>query len=86
MDNGCKTYQQATQEMVWLGTQSRSIDVIHAVADPEVGARGGGGAPPLFLDQTEVRMPKKSFLESVPPSPHRRHYIKVWIRHWHVPI
>lgn len=47
MDNGCKTYQQATQEMVWLGTQSKSIDVIHAVADPEVGARGG--RPSLIL-------------------------------------
>ena len=33
MDNGCKTYQQATLEMVWLGTQCRSIDVIYAVVD-----------------------------------------------------
>ena len=31
MDNGCKTYQQATLEMVWLRTQCRSIDVIYAV-------------------------------------------------------
>ena len=40
MDNGCKTYQQATLEMVWLGTQCGSIDVIHAVADPEEGPVG----------------------------------------------
>ena len=23
MDNGCKTYEQATLEMIWLGTQRR---------------------------------------------------------------
>ena len=50
MDNGCKTNQQATLEMVWLGTQCGSIDVIHAVADPETEARRGkkrfGGSPP----------------------------------------
>lgn len=45
MDNVCKTYQQATLEMVWLGTQSRSIDDIHAVVDPEEGT-GGPARPP----------------------------------------
>lgn len=44
MDNGCKTYQHATLEMVWLGTQSRSINVIHAVPDPEE-APGGPSSP-----------------------------------------
>ena len=44
MNNCCKTYQQATLEMLWLGTQSRSIDVIHAVADQEEGPEGP--APP----------------------------------------
>ena len=42
MDNGCKTYQQATLEMVWLGTQCRSIDVIYAVVDQKIFF----GAPP----------------------------------------
>ena len=31
------------------------------------GARGGGGRPPIFLDQTGVRGPKKYFLEPAPP-------------------
>ena len=43
MDNGCKTYQQATLEMVWLGTQCRSIDVIYAVVDQK---NFFGGPPP----------------------------------------
>ena len=43
MDNGCKTYQQATLEMVWLGTQCRSIDVIYAVVDQK---NFLGGPPP----------------------------------------
>ena len=42
MDNGCKTYQQATLEMVWLATQCRSIDVIYAVVDQKIFF----GAPP----------------------------------------
>ena len=51
MDNGCKTYQHATLEMVWLGTQSRSINVIHAVPDPdlEMGAGWRGGTPPKIF-------------------------------------
>ena len=43
MDNGCKTYQQATLEMVWLGTQCPSIDVIYAVVDQK---NFFGGPPP----------------------------------------
>ena len=46
MDNGCKTYQQATLEMVWLGTECRSIDVIYAVVDSEEGP--GGPASPYI--------------------------------------
>ena len=48
MDNVCKTYQQATLEMVWLGTQSRSIDDIHAVVDLEEGTGGPARPPPLI--------------------------------------
>ena len=63
MDNGCKTYQQATLEMVWLGTQCRSIDVIYAVVDQKIffgGGGGGGGVP---------GGPKKFFLAPPPPPP-----------------
>ena len=40
------------------------------MADPGEGA-------PLFLDQTKAQMAEKIFLESAPPPP----YLKVWIRH-----
>ena len=62
MNNGCKTYQQATLEMLWLGTQSRSIDVIHAVADQEEGPEGP--APPQLRPEC-----RKKFFWRVPPPP-----------------
>ena len=51
-----------------------------AVADP-----GEGGPPPLFLDQNEARRAAKKNFEAVPPPPPPL-YLKVWIRHWLVPV
>ena len=52
------------------------------------GSRGGarGGGPPLFLDQTRARRPKKMCWETAPPlskglDDRPPPYLKVWIRH-----
>ena len=54
------------------------------------GSRGrarGGGAPFLFLDQTEARSEgPKSFFEWMTAPPPPPPYLKVWIRHWNLPI
>ena len=61
-------------------------DDVPPVADPGEGP--GGPGPPLFLDQTEGRTPVPSLSKGLddrvpsPPPP----YLKVWIRHWSLPV
>ena len=78
MDNGCKTYQQATLEMLWLGTIK--VDQLMSYMHWQIKRRGPGGPPRPQL-RPECR--KKFFwrVPPPPPPPHARHYIKVWIRH-----
>ena len=45
------------------------------------GSGPGDPAPPLFLDQTEARRAENSFWRPPPPP-----YLKIWIRHWLVPV
>ena len=45
------------------------------MADPGEGLRGGGGLPPLFLDQTEAQRAEKIFFAYRTPAP----YLRFWI-------
>ena len=61
--------------------------------DPGEGPGGPAPPPPLVLDQTEAQRAEKNFLETPSPPPLSKGlddraptYLKVWIKHWLVPI
>ena len=62
-----------------------------SVANPGKGLRGP--ALSLFLDQNEARWAEKTVFEAAPPTPLSQGvddrgppYLRVWIRHWCLPI